>query len=249
MWIQKWNWKKVVLKYLLSETINAPENGSSDTHFAKFLIPDFLKSLTYSSVCDVGVPFCRQVRWDIWSKQLAEISCDIDIEFDISSHFEFVASILVLFTWNCQHKKIYLIVRPRVKCTFVIPTRLLPVYERPVLNKETEMKKCSKIRPSSNISTGIIYSPESANHQKKRNYFWAQQHFCLVRKTRSWPVQKNSLWFPIINNDTYDVLAPQYLIQEIAYKQIELKPTLMSCRMYLYTCWLTKSINERGLLG
>ena len=92
--------KKLVLKYLLSETINAPENGSSDTHFAKFLIPDFLKSLTYSSVCDVGVPFCRQVRWDIWSKQLAEISCDIDIEFDISSHFEFVASILVLFTWD-----------------------------------------------------------------------------------------------------------------------------------------------------
>ena len=147
-----------------------------------------------------------------------EISCDIDIEFDISSHFEFVASILVLFTWDRQHRKIYLIVRPRVKCTSVIPTRLLPVYERPVLNKETEMKKCSKIRPSSNMSTGIIYSPESANHQKKRNYFWAQQHFCLVRKTRSWPVQKNSLWFPIINNDTYDVLAPQYLIQEIAYK-------------------------------
>ena len=69
--------------------------------------------------------------------------------------------------------------------------------------------------------------PRIGDHQKKRNYFWAQQHFCLVRKTRSWPVQKNSLWFPIINNDTYDVLAPQYLIQEIAYKQIELKPTLV----------------------
>ena len=69
------------------------------------LISNFLKGLTYSAVCDVGVPFCRQVRWDIWSKQIAEISCDIDIEFDMSSHFEFKARILVLFTWDCQHKK------------------------------------------------------------------------------------------------------------------------------------------------
>ena len=52
----------MVLKYLLSETINAPENGSSVTHFAKFLISNFLKGLTYSAVCDVGVPFCGQVR-------------------------------------------------------------------------------------------------------------------------------------------------------------------------------------------
>ena len=60
---------------------------------------------------------------------------------------------------------------------------------------------------------------------------------------------KNSVWFSNIKNDTYDVKAPQYLIQEIAYKQIEFKPTLISCRMYLYTCRLTKSINEGGLLG
>ena len=33
----------VVLKYFLSETIHAQENGSRGTHFAKFLISNFLK--------------------------------------------------------------------------------------------------------------------------------------------------------------------------------------------------------------
>ena len=31
------------LKYFLSETIQAQENGSRGTHFAKFLISNFLK--------------------------------------------------------------------------------------------------------------------------------------------------------------------------------------------------------------
>ena len=52
----------MVLKYLLSETINAPENGSSVTHFAKFLISNFFEGLTYSAVYDVGVPFFGQAR-------------------------------------------------------------------------------------------------------------------------------------------------------------------------------------------
>ena len=39
-----------ILKYFLSETIHAHENGSRGTHFAKFLISYFLKSLTYSAV-------------------------------------------------------------------------------------------------------------------------------------------------------------------------------------------------------
>ena len=39
-----------VLKYFLSETIDAQENGSRGTHFAKFLISDFLRGLTYSAV-------------------------------------------------------------------------------------------------------------------------------------------------------------------------------------------------------
>ena len=38
----------LVLKYFLSETIYAQENGSRGTHFAKFLISNFLKGLTYS---------------------------------------------------------------------------------------------------------------------------------------------------------------------------------------------------------
>ena len=37
-------------KYFLSETIHAQENGSRVTHFAKFLISNFLKSLTYSAL-------------------------------------------------------------------------------------------------------------------------------------------------------------------------------------------------------
>ena len=36
------------LKYFLSETIHAQENGSKGCHFAKFLISNFLKGLTYS---------------------------------------------------------------------------------------------------------------------------------------------------------------------------------------------------------
>ena len=32
-----------VLKYFLSETIHAQENGSTGCHFAKFLISNFLK--------------------------------------------------------------------------------------------------------------------------------------------------------------------------------------------------------------
>ena len=39
-----------VLKYFLSETMHAQENGSRGTHFAKFLISNFLKGLTYSAM-------------------------------------------------------------------------------------------------------------------------------------------------------------------------------------------------------
>ena len=39
-----------ILKYFLSETIHVQENGSRDTHFAKSLISNFLKGLTYSAL-------------------------------------------------------------------------------------------------------------------------------------------------------------------------------------------------------
>ena len=43
--------KKMVPKYFLSETIQAHENGSRGTHFAKFLISNFfIKGLTYNAV-------------------------------------------------------------------------------------------------------------------------------------------------------------------------------------------------------
>ena len=38
------------LKYFLSETIHAQGNGSRGTYFAKFLISNFLKGLTYSAL-------------------------------------------------------------------------------------------------------------------------------------------------------------------------------------------------------
>ena len=41
------------IKYFISETIHAQENGSRGTHFAKFLISNFHKSLTYSAVIEV----------------------------------------------------------------------------------------------------------------------------------------------------------------------------------------------------
>ena len=39
-----------VLRYFLSETIQAQENGSRGTHFAKFLISNFPKGLPYSAL-------------------------------------------------------------------------------------------------------------------------------------------------------------------------------------------------------
>ena len=49
-----------VLKYFLSETIYAQENGSRGTHFAKFLISNFLKGLTYSALEERPLPVCKQ---------------------------------------------------------------------------------------------------------------------------------------------------------------------------------------------
>ena len=42
-----------VLRYFLSETIQAQENGSRGTHFAKFLISNCVKGLTYSALPQV----------------------------------------------------------------------------------------------------------------------------------------------------------------------------------------------------
>ena len=39
-----------ILKYFIYETINTQENGSIGTHFAKILISNFLKGLTYSAL-------------------------------------------------------------------------------------------------------------------------------------------------------------------------------------------------------
>ena len=43
-----------ILKYFLSETIHAQENGSRGTHFAKSLISNFLKGLSYSAMKPYG---------------------------------------------------------------------------------------------------------------------------------------------------------------------------------------------------
>ena len=56
-----------VLKYFLSETIHAQENGSTGTHFAKFLISNFPKGLTYSALM---VPQTRQNYWVVEFKFL-----------------------------------------------------------------------------------------------------------------------------------------------------------------------------------
>ena len=45
------------IKYFISETIHAKENGSRGTHFAKFLISNFLKSLTYSALVAIESSF------------------------------------------------------------------------------------------------------------------------------------------------------------------------------------------------
>ena len=41
--------------YFLSETIQAQENGRRGTHFAKFLISNFLKGLTYSAMASKNI--------------------------------------------------------------------------------------------------------------------------------------------------------------------------------------------------
>ena len=46
-----------VLKYFLCETIHAQENGSRGAHFAKFLISNFLKGLTYSAMIRISEMF------------------------------------------------------------------------------------------------------------------------------------------------------------------------------------------------
>ena len=53
------------LKYFLSETIQAQENGSRGTSFAKFLISNFLKGLTYSALLLFVVMYYDR----IWSGQ------------------------------------------------------------------------------------------------------------------------------------------------------------------------------------
>ena len=47
--------------YFLSETIHAKENGSRGTHFAKFLISNFLKSLTYSALVAIESSYLTSV--------------------------------------------------------------------------------------------------------------------------------------------------------------------------------------------
>ena len=46
------------LRYFLSETIQAQESGSRGTHFAKFLISNFHKGLTYSAVLHLDIKTC-----------------------------------------------------------------------------------------------------------------------------------------------------------------------------------------------
>ena len=48
-----------VLIYFLSETIHPQENRSRGTHFAKFLISNFLKGLTYSAMTVVAETVSR----------------------------------------------------------------------------------------------------------------------------------------------------------------------------------------------
>ena len=48
-----------ILKYFLSETIHAQENGSRGTHFAKSLNSNFLQGLTYSAM---AVHSDREIR-------------------------------------------------------------------------------------------------------------------------------------------------------------------------------------------
>ena len=52
-------WK--ILIFFLSETIHAQENGSRGTHFAKFLISNFLKSLTYSALVAIESSYLTSV--------------------------------------------------------------------------------------------------------------------------------------------------------------------------------------------
>ena len=52
---RKWNWSRIVLKYFLSETVHAQQNGRICTHFAKFLNTKFLKGLTHSAL-DLHLP-------------------------------------------------------------------------------------------------------------------------------------------------------------------------------------------------
>ena len=58
----------LVLKYFLSETIYAQENGSRGTHFAKFLISNFLKGLTYSALYHITGSIEKWIWWYSYSR-------------------------------------------------------------------------------------------------------------------------------------------------------------------------------------
>ena len=63
-----------ILKYFLSETIHAQENGSRGTHFAEVLISNFLKDLTYSAVGVIVLDLAAKiVNW--WIKDKDEFFC------------------------------------------------------------------------------------------------------------------------------------------------------------------------------
>ena len=56
-----------ILKYFLSETIHAQENGSWGTYFAKSLISNFLKGLNYSAVSNLVEPSIQNQNQVLYS--------------------------------------------------------------------------------------------------------------------------------------------------------------------------------------
>ena len=85
------------IKYFISETIHAKENGSRGTHLAKFLISNFLKSLTYSALVAIESSYfsvCQHVRVQISNSSASVVALTAFVR-----HLPHVRPHLYLKTW------------------------------------------------------------------------------------------------------------------------------------------------------
>ena len=93
-----------VLKYFLSETIHAQENGSRGTHFAKFLISNFLKGLTYSAMWERMRAWGDKTLSDLIPSPQTSWVCPVSLPTWCSATLK---SEYLTFHWLCPSQSVF----------------------------------------------------------------------------------------------------------------------------------------------